>query len=337
MLPLRHLLTRRSAHTLTLNAGSSSLKMSLFDSPPYPSPPSLLSEATVDRVGKDDAVVKVNNETVFTGPIRDHEKGLAEVVANLDITSVTKVGHRVVHGGSAFTEPTVITPEVLSQIEAYNVLAPLHNPPALSGIRAAQSILPDAAHVAVFDTAFHATIGPEAYRYGLPKSTYTDFGFRRYGFHGTSFKYVTGYVAEYLDKPAPNLVIMHLGSGASMCCVKEGKSVDTTMGMSTIEGLIMGTRAGDTDPGMVTALIKEHGMSADDVDEMMNKQSGLLGVSGGYSNDMRLIKEKAREGDEDCKLARSMFVERVRKYVGAYTVKLNGQVDACEYNILSCC
>jgi len=237
------------------------------------------------------------------------------------------VGHRVVHGGAKFSEPTVINVEVEKVIEECVPLAPLHNPPNLLGVRMAKEHF-KVPHVAVFDTAFHATMPPESYRYAVPKELYEKHSVRRYGFHGTSYKYVTGATAELLGSPASalNMIICHLGNGCSMACIKGGKVVDTTMGLTPLEGLMMGTRCGDIDAGVYTFLCDHLKMPHKEVDALLNKKSGLLGVAG--KSDMREVIGAGEKGDADAVVARKMYVERVRKYMGAFLVKLGGDLDA---------
>eukprot|EP00466_Bigelowiella_natans_P011461 jgi/Bigna1/41598/e_gw1.54.31.1 len=320
-------------HTLTFNTGSSTLKYSLYDVNRDPSTQKLqgvlLSNGVADKVAKPDVTLKMNGEEVSVPVGADHTACLAAITENLpvDLSQIGAVGHRVVHGGAVFSQPTLITPDVLEVVKQHSSLAPLHNPPGILGIHSAMSLLPDPPHVAVFDTAFHATMPPSSYHYAVPRKLYDDLKVRRYGFHGTSYKYVSERCAEYLDNPAPNLIILHLGSGASMCCVKGGISIDTTMGMTPAEGLVMGTRSGDIDPGILVYLMEQGGYSATEVDSILNKQSGILGLSRA-SNDFRALSAAAADGNADAKLAFDVFVERVRKYLGSYIVKLGGEVDA---------
>ena len=244
-----------------------------------------------------------------------------------DDAAIGAVGHRVVHGGTEFKAATRITPKVIEAIEALVPLAPLHNPNNLAGIRAALELLPDVPHVAVFDTAFHATLPRRARLYGLPHEL-ADKGYQRFGFHGTSHEFVAKRAAENIEGDIRDLRIItcHLGSGASICAVEYGRSVETSMGMTPLEGLVMGTRSGDLDPGMILALMRDEGMSVDEVDELLNRRSGLAGLSG-VGNDMRDIERRAAEGDEHCRMALHVFCHRVRKYIGAYTAFMGG-VDA---------
>lgn len=292
----------------------------------------------VDKIGLDGAVIKhtVNDKTEkVEGPVADHREALHKVVSILtqaggpvkNISDVKVVGHRVVHGGPKYASPTVIDEESYKEIERCVPLAPLHNPAHLLGIKTAQEVF-KVPHVAVFDTAFHATMPPEAYRYAVPKELYDKHSVRRYGFHGTSYKYVTAETARRLNQRPEdlNLIICHLGNGASMACVKQGQVVDTTMGLTPLEGLVMGTRSGDVDPGLFSFLCDHLGMTAKQADTMLNNQSGLLGLTG--KSDMRQVIAGAAQGVPDDVLARRMYVKRVRKYIGSYLVELNGDLDA---------
>lgn len=302
---------------LVLNCGSSSIKYELHD----PVAHVALAEGMVDRIGEDEGVpdhgraLELVLEALLdpeTGPIDD----LAEVAA---------VGHRVVHGGSYFTAPARLTPEVVAKIEECAPLAPLHNPPILLGIREALRLLPGTPQVAVFDTAFHAAIPARAHVYALPYEYYRDHGVRRYGFHGISFQYVSRRAIELLggDLARPKMVIAHLGNGASLAAVAGGRPVDTSMGMTPLEGLVMGSRGGDVDPGILLYLMRELGLSAADLDRILNKESGLLGVSG-LSNDMRDVLAGAATGDERCRLALEVYAYRAKKYIGAYAAAMGG-------------
>ena len=337
---------RRDLQTLTLNAGSTTLKYALYEIENPKVSATLVASGMVDRVGKSDARLTHNGTIRLQRElIRSHVEALEQAVRifqeeaqsqpNNGKSSVTfqpdVIGHRVVHGGPHFSEPTLITPEVLATIEALCALAPLHNPPAVSGIQASQEIFSSAKQVAIFDTAFHtASLPPSAYTYAIPKEWRDDFRIRRYGFHGTSVQYVLNETAKYMGKPADalNCIVMHLGGGASMTCICKGKSINTTMGLTPLEGLVMATRAGDLDAGIYHYLMQEHGLSVEDIYHKLNKEAGLLGLSDGLSSDMRVIKEKALDGDSSCQLAREVFVERCRKYLGAYYVQLLGRVDA---------
>ncbi len=320
------------ASVLVINSGSSSLKYALMD-PAHDAP---MADGIVERIGE--SVGKVTHRAdgdkqVFDEPVPDHGAAFARVQALLessramaDAGPLTAVGHRVVHGGSAFSEPAVVDDPVLAAIESVVPLAPLHNPANLLGIRAAMEAYPNSPHVAVFDTAFHATLPEEAYTYALDSKVAAEHQFRRYGFHGTSHKYVTRTAAEYLDIELDliDLVSLHLGNGASACAVRGGHSVETSMGVSPLEGLVMGTRTGDIDPAVIFTLAAE-GMSVPQIDTLLNRGSGLKGLCG--DNDMRSVQRRAEEGDEAADLARKVFVHRVKKYLGAYLAVL-GRADA---------
>ena len=339
--------SRRSLKTLILNAGSTTLKYTLYDVNCNPSSSktgaALIASGMVDRVGMTDASITHNGTLMLQQkPMDSHAEALQNVVEIFQqqqwhqededhAFAVDCIGHRVVHGGPHFSQPTRITPEVVQTIESLGPLAPLHNPPALAGIRASQELFATAEQVAVFDTAFHtATMPPSSYRYAIPQAWFDDLHIRRYGFHGTSYQYVLGEAAKYLGTPPSHLncIMFHLGGGASMACVRKGKSVNTTMGFTPIEGLCMATRVGDLDAGIYNYLMQEHGHTPEDVYYQLNHQSGLLGLSGGLSSDMRFVKASALAGDSNCRLARDVFVERCRKYLGAYYVQLRGKVDA---------
>ena len=302
---------------LVVNAGSSSLKVKLL--------PQNLS-LQVERIGGDAKVTANFNESQ-SKPIPNHEtalkvclEALGEVVA---LESVRAVGHRIVHGGETFVEPTVITDEVIETLRETSSLAPLHNPAGIEGILAARALLPNALQVAVFDTAFHSTLPPKAYLYGLPHK-YAARGVRKYGFHGTSHDYVTREAAHILGKPreALKIVSLHLGNGSSAAAVKYGKSVDTSMGMTPLDGLLMGTRTGEIGPGVLLYLLEE-GISVTELTNLLNKRSGLLGLSG-VSNDMRDVRAAASARNEAAKNALEVFCYRIRKTVGAYAAAMGG-------------
>ena len=244
------------------------------------------------------------------------------------VDEIAAVGHRVVHGGEKFVQPTLITDEVINEIEKVSQLAPLHNPPNLAGIRACMRLMPNVPQVAVFDTAFHATIPDYAYMYALPYDYYTAYGVRRYGFHGTSHQFVTGVALEMLAREgiAPEtsrIITCHLGNGCSMAAVQGGRVVDTSMGLTPAEGLVMGTRSGDIGPGILIYLARRLDAPASDIDRIINKESGLLGLSG-ISSDMRDIEEAAARGHVRAELALEVFCYRIRKYIGAYAAAMGG-------------
>ena len=301
---------------LVVNAGSSSLKLNVV--------PQNLS-VNVERIGGD-AAVSASFTEVTSPAVETLEEALQLCLDLLEeegvLEGITAAGHRVVHGGELYTEPTLITDEVLENIEKLSRLAPLHNPANVAGIRAARALL-EVPHVAVFDTAFHSTLPPRAYLYGLPRE-YLEQGIRVYGFHGTSHDYVTREAARVLGRAREELktVSLHLGNGASAAAVCEGKSVDTTMGFTPLDGLLMGTRTGSLDPSVVLRLIQE-GETVKGLETLLNKQSGLLGLSG-VSNDMRDVREAAKAGNTEATQALDVFCYRVRKVIGAYAAAMNG-------------
>jgi len=319
---------------LVLNCGSSSVKYQLFDM----TDESVLAGGIIERIGMTDAILthrpaggeKYRNVQV----VLEHTTAIKVVVKALldpdhgviqDITEIKAVGHRVVHGGEKFTESTLVDEEVKDAIKEYFELAPLHNPAHLKGILAVEDSIPDAPQVVVFDTAFHSTIPNYAYLYGLPYTLYQRYRIRRYGFHGTSHKFVAHRAAELLNRPITDLKIItcHLGNGASITAVDKGKSVDTSMGLTPLEGLIMGTRCGDIDPAIIPFVMAKEDISIREVDAMLNKHSGVLGITG-LSSDMRDLEDAAEEGDERAQLALDMYCYRVRKYIGAYAAAMNG-------------
>lgn len=320
---------------LVVNCGSSSIKYQLFQMPEQ----AVLAKGTVERIGEQESALVYEHggdKQRRQCPIQEHEAGMALILETLvdpeqgvigDIDEIGAVGHRVVHGGEAFTGSVLITDEVIQSIEQVADLAPLHNPPNLIGIRAAQQKLPDIPQIACFDTSFHTTIPEVAYMYALPYELYEKYSIRRYGFHGTSHRWVARRAADMLGKHKYelNCITCHLGNGCSMAAVKEGKSVDTSMGLTPLEGLVMGTRSGDIDPAILFYLA-DKGYDVKSLNKLCNKQSGLLGVSG-VSNDMRTLGEKAQQGDQRARLAIDIFCYRIKKYIGAYTAVL-GRLDA---------
>lgn len=326
---------------LVLNSGSSSIKFQLFDLDAGRTEAAGLVErigeprgrARIDLTGHDPQGGERLAEELA---IPDHAAGFRWVRQGLVAAGLGAagdldgIGHRVVHGGEAFQEPALIDASVLATIRSHVPLAPLHNPANLTGIEAARTAFPGTRQVAVFDTAFHQSMPPRAYRYALPESLYRDLGVRRYGFHGTSHRYVCGRVAGHLgvDQAQLNLVILHLGNGASATAVKGGRSVDTSMGLTPLEGLMMGTRSGDLDPALHAFLARNAGLDIDGIDAMLNRDSGLKGVCG--SGDMREVESRADAGDEAAALALDMYCYRIRKYLGAYAAVL-GRVDAVAF------
>jgi acetate kinase len=267
-----------------------------------------------------------DHPAAFALMIQALAEGPAAVIAGP--RDIHAVGHRVVHGAERFTGSVRINGEVLKALEDFSALAPLHNPPNLAGIRAAMALMPDVPHVAVFDTAFHQTLPQHAFLYALPYDLYAKHRIRRYGFHGTSHRYVTEVAAKVLGRPLgqTNVITCHLGNGCSMAAVSGGKSVDTSMGLTPLEGLVMGTRSGDVDPAIVLHLVRALGMTADEVDDLLNRRSGLVGISGLASSDMRDVMAAAEAGNQRADLALEIFCYRIRKYIWAYTAVL-GRVD----------
>lgn len=320
-----------SSNILVINCGSSSLKFSVVDSSTGQQPISGLAE----RLGDSEAVVTIksseNGKLSIEIPQGEHDQALATILDHLKqkgiLDSIQAVGHRVVHGGEQFTDSTVIDDQVLAAIEACNHLAPLHNPANLIGIRACQKQLGHVPHVAVFDTAFHQTMPEQAYLYPIPYELYQQQGIRRYGFHGTSHRYVSMALAETLKKPLEslNLISAHLGNGCSATSIKGGQSVDTTMGLTPLEGLVMGTRSGDVDPSIHHFLCTQMNMSIDDVNTLLNKKSGLLGLSS-LSNDMRTLEQASQEGNKQAELAIQVFCYRLAKHIAALAIPL-GRID----------
>ncbi|MFJ6724852.1 acetate kinase [Streptomyces sp. NPDC091281] len=326
---------------LVLNSGSSSLKYQLLDM----GDGGRLAQGLVERIGEESSRLKhtplragasaASRER--TGPIPDHEAALKAVAdelgrdgLGLDSPELAAIGHRVVHGGQRFTEPTVIDDAVLAEIERLIPVAPLHNPANLTGIRTARALRPDLPQVAVFDTAFHTTMPEAAARYALDTAVADAHRVRRYGFHGTSHAYVSRATARLLGR-APeevNVIVLHLGNGASASAVRGGRCVDTSMGLTPLEGLVMGTRSGDLDPAVIFHLARVGGMSIDEIDTLLNKRSGLIGLCG--DNDMREIRRRVDEGDERAKLAFDIYIHRLKKYIGAYYAVL-GRVDAVAF------
>ncbi len=327
-----------ATRVLVLNSGSSSVKYQLLDMRDR----SRLAMGLVERIGEGTSRLKhtalTTGETRETiGPTADHAAALKAVAEELtkdglglDSPELAAIGHRVVHGGKEFTAPTVIDEAVLAEIERLIPVAPLHNPANLIGIRTAQALRPDLPQVAVFDTAFHTTMPESAARYAIDAKTADEYRIRRYGFHGTSHAYVSRATAELLGK-APedvNVIVLHLGNGASASAVRGGRCVDTSMGLTPLEGLVMGTRSGDVDPAVIFHLMRVGGMSTDEIDTLLNKKSGLIGLCG--DNDMREIRRRVDEGDEQARLAFDIYIHRLKKYIGAYYAVL-GRVDAIAF------
>ncbi len=326
------------APVLVVNAGSSSLKYQLVD----PTTESALAKGSIERIGERSS--EARHETLDgsggerhtlkkSGPIATHRDALAwartafrEAGPDLDRVGLLAVGHRVVHGGDRFSDPVIVTEDVMTAIEELEPLAPLHNPAHLEGIRVAIETFPGVPQVVVFDTAFHHAMPAHSYTYAVPRSWREEHRVRRYGFHGTSYAYVTRRAAAVLEKPVEDtkLVVLHLGNGASAAAISGGRSIDTSMGLTPLAGLVMGTRSGDIDPGVFSFMVR-NGMTASDVDAALNRESGLKGLSG--TNDFREVDQLVAENDPDGRLAFDVTAYRLRKYIGAYAVAL-GRLDA---------
>ena len=324
---------------LVLNSGSSSLKYQLIETDTE----TVLAKGLAERIGVVGGGGKIKYETGVSGKLEvdvhmaDHDRAMDKVFALLtnpekgaisSVAEIAAVGHRVVHGGEKFVQPEIVDEDTLKGIDAMSALAPLHNPPNLTGIKACMRLMPGVPQVAVFDTAFHATMPNYAYTYALPYEYYTDMGIRRYGFHGTSHKFVTRQaqkmlVERGLDPATTKIITCHLGNGCSMAAVKGGKVVDTSMGMTPAEGLVMGTRSGDLDPAILLHMARVEKLSPDDVDNIINKKSGLLGVSG-VTSDMRDVEAGAARGDARAALALAIFCYRIKKYIGSYAAAMGG-------------
>lgn len=326
---------------LVINCGSSSLKFQLIDSDSE----KVIAKGLCERIGIDGSVIsyspaggeKIINET----PMPDHKRAIELVIAALtdektgvvkSLSEIGAVGHRIVHGGEKFTKSVVITDEVKKAIENVSDLAPLHNPANLIGVNACEELMPGVKNVAVFDTAFHQTMPEESYLYGLPYDLYEKYRIRRYGFHGTSHAFVSDRLAELVgkDKKELKLIVAHLGNGASISAVKNGSCVDTSMGLTPLEGLIMGTRSGDLDPSIVEFLCKKENISVSEALNILNKKSGVLGLSSNLSSDFRDLEEGYEKANAGAKRAIDGFVLRVVKYIGSYVAEMNG-VDAIAF------
>ena len=306
---------------LVINSGSSSLKYQLIE----PDSGSSLADGIVEQIGEP------------SSPVADHDAALRmafdqlrEAGVDLKACGLVAVGHRVVHGGATFYRPTVVDDAVIDELEQLSVLAPLHNPPAVQGIEVARKMLPDVPHVAVFDTAFFHDLPPAAATYAIDRDLAQKWQIRRYGFHGTSHQYVSEQAAAFLDRPVQELnqIVLHLGNGASASAIAAGRAADTSMGLTPLEGLVMGTRSGDIDPGVFGYLCRAVKMGVDDVESMLNKQSGLLGLAG--ERDFRRLHEMIESGNSAAELAYDVFIHRLRKYVGAYLAVL-GRTDVLSF------
>ncbi|QHE53259.1 acetate kinase [Pontibacillus sp. HMF3514] len=319
---------------LAINAGSSSLKFQLIEMPEE----KVITKGLVERIGLPESVftIEVNgekNETVTDLP--EHGTAVQMLVEKLtglgiidSLDEIEGIGHRVVHGGERFADSALVTEEVIKEIDEVSELAPLHNPANLTGIRAFQKVLPNVPAVVVFDTAFHQSMPEQSFLYSLPYEYYEEYGIRKYGFHGTSHKYVSQRASELLNRPEEHLRILscHLGNGASIAAIEGGKSVDTSMGFTPLAGVTMGTRSGNIDPALIPYIMQKTGKTAEEVLHVLNKESGMLALSG-FSSDLRDIEDRAKEGDERAELALEVFAARIHKYIGSYAARMHG-VDA---------
>ena len=322
---------------LVINCGSSSLKYQLLEM----TTETLMAKGLVERIGIEGSVIKhetIGKEKyVLTTPMKDHTDAISHVMnaithpehgAIKELSEIKAVGHRVVHAGEKYANSVIINDDVIAVLEECAELAPLHNPPNLAGVRACEKLMPGVPNVGVFDTAFHQTMRPEAYLYAIPYEMYEKHRIRKYGFHGTSHKYMAIEASEMLNIAVNDLKLItcHLGNGASVSAIKHGRSVETSMGFTPLEGLVMGTRCGDLDPSIVTLMAEKLGIGLDQVTEILNKESGVLGISG-VSSDFRDLEEAMKEGNKRAELALKIFAHRVRFYIGAYIAEMNG-VDA---------
>ncbi|MBR1526370.1 MAG: acetate kinase [Prevotella sp.] len=319
---------------LVLNCGSSSIKYALYDMDDR----SVMAQGGIERVGMEDAFVKVKlpngEKRTIEHDIPEHTEGVKLIFSLLtdkaigaikSLEEIDAVGHRMVHAGEKFAHSVVIDDEVIKAYEECIDLAPLHNPANLKGVNAVRSLMPNMPQVGVFDTAFHQTMPKHAFMYALPYELYEKYGIRRYGFHGTSHRYVSARACEYLglDYEKQRIITCHIGNGGSVAAIKNGKCIDTSMGLTPLEGIMMGTRSGNVDAGALVYLQKKLGLSADELSDLLNKKSGMLGISG-ISSDMREVREAAENGNERAKLAISMYTYCIKKYVGAYAAAMGG-------------
>ena len=319
---------------IAINAGSSSLKFQLFEMPSE----TVLTKGLVERIGLNDSVftITVNDEKqTDILDIPNHAVAVKMLLEKLTSTGIIQsldeiggIGHRVVHGGEKFNDSVLLTEEILKEIEELSDLAPLHNPANIVGIRAFQEVLPNVPAVAVFDTAFHQTMPEESFLYSLPYEYYKKYGIRKYGFHGTSHKYVTERAAAMLDRPIEQLRLIscHLGNGASIAAVEGGKSIDTSMGFTPLAGVTMGTRSGNIDPALIPYIMDKTGKTVEEVLDVLNKKSGMLGITG-FSSDLRDIEQESAEGEYRAQVALRVFASRIHKYIGSYAARMKG-VDA---------
>lgn len=317
---------------LIINAGSSSLKFSLYEMPSAKE----IVNGYVQKIGEGDSFYELKyngKKDIKEKDIKNHSEAvqtmLDELLENKFISNVNEikgVGHRVLHGGEFYSKSTLIDEEVLNNIKALTKLGPLHHPGEIAGIEGMMEVLKDVPQVAVFDTAFHQTMPKENYLYAVPYSWYKENGVRKYGFHGTSHNYITNQMKKHFNKEDVNLIICHIGSGASIACIKDGVCYDTTMGLTPLDGLIMGTRSGSIDPSIIEYVAKERNMTVEEIIEALNKESGLLGIAG--KNDYRDLSKANEEGDEKATLALNMFYNSVTKFIAEYYFKLEGKIDA---------
>lgn len=320
-----------SSLVLAINAGSSSLKFQLIRMPEE----TLVTKGLIERIGIKDSIftIEVNGEKIKdVKDIKDHEEAINIMLDSFkqhgiidDINDIAGTGHRVVHGGELFPTSALVTDKVEEQIESLSELAPLHNPANLMGIHAFRKLLPNIPHVAVFDTSFHQSMPEQSYLYSLPYQYYKDYGIRKYGFHGTSHKYVSQRAAEIMNKPIEELRIIscHIGNGASIAAIDGGESIDTSMGFTPLAGVTMGTRSGNIDPALIPFIMQKTGQNAEEVLNVLNKESGLLGISG-TSSDLRDLESDAEEGKERAQLALDVFASRIHKYIGSYATRMHG-------------
>lgn len=319
---------------LAVNAGSSSLKYQLFDADNF----EVLASGQIERIGKEDAIVSIKaqgEKHKRIVPVLDHEAAAATALADIleyssldNLDDIKGVGHRVVHGGEEFSESVRVTEDAIKKVDDLSILAPLHNPANLIGYRAFEKALNAAEHTFVFDTAFHQTMEPKAFLYALPYTYYEKYAVRKYGMHGTSHKYIAKRTAELLNKPVEdvNTIVCHLGNGASLAAIKGGKVIDTSMGFTPLAGVMMGTRTGDVDPAVFPYLLDQTGLDVNQLIDVYNKESGMLGVSG-LSNDAREIEDATNAGEERAVLTSDMYAYKIANYIGTYFVHL-GRVDA---------
>lgn len=317
---------------LSVNAGSSSLKFTLYEMPEE----ELLISGYIEKIGLKDSfwTTKINGKKIKgEKPLKNHKEAVQVLIDELlnnkvveSLDEIKGIGHRVLHGGEKYSDSVIITDEVIEDIKELTKLGPLHHPGNLAGIEAMKKVLPEVPMVAVYDTAFHQTMPKVNYMYPVPMEWYTEYGVRKYGFHGTSHKYITLKMKEKLGKDDVNLIICHIGSGASISAIKEGKCFDTTMGITPLDGLMMGTRSGAIDPSILEYVSKESGRSLAELTNDLNKKSGLLGISG--FSDCRDVEAARENGDENAALALDMYYDRIAKYIAEYYIKLDGKVDS---------